>query len=107
MRGDMEDGWGSGAGRVAASPLRHAAAQRATSPGFAGGGQGQSYTHQLMVRFVCGSAAGRTMGCEPKRIGVAFALELDGAELREAFDVVAEGDEGVDAPDELGERLWA
>ena len=45
---DIEDGWGAGTGRVAASPLRHAAARRATSPGFAGGGQGQSNTHRLM-----------------------------------------------------------
>ena len=49
----------------------------------------------------------RTMGCEAERISIALAPELDGAELREAFDVVAEGDEGVDAADEVRQRLWA
>ena len=39
----------------------------------------------------------RSMRCEPERISIAFALELHGAQLRKAFDVVAEGDEGVDS----------
>ena len=54
------------------------------------------------------------MGFKPKRISVAFALELRGAELREAFDVVAQGDQRVDAFEECrqvhragGEVEWA
>ena len=43
----------------------------------------------------------RTMGCEPERIGVAFALQAHGLQLREAFDVGAVFGEDLDAFDEV------
>jgi len=43
------------------------------------------------------------MGCKPKRIGVALALEAHGLELREAFDVGAVSREYLDAADEVDE----
>lgn len=110
MRGDIEDGWGSRAGRVAASPLRLARkCARSTSPACfaAEGGQGQSHAHRLMVRSMAQPCVRRTMGFEPDRISIALALELKGTQLCEAFDVVAEGDEGLDAADEVRQRLRA
>ncbi|OYX50421.1 MAG: hypothetical protein B7Y90_03640, partial [Alphaproteobacteria bacterium 32-64-14] len=47
------------------------------------------------------------MGCEPERIGVAFALEADGLPLREAFDIGAVFGEDLDALDEVDERAGA
>jgi hypothetical protein len=60
-----------------------------------------------MVRFDCGSAAGRTRGCEPKRIGVSLALEPGRAQVRQAFDVVAQGNQRVDAFEECGQAHGA
>jgi len=47
------------------------------------------------------------MGFKPRRIGVVFALQAHSFALGEAFDVVGEGDERVDAGEELFERPGA
>jgi hypothetical protein len=47
------------------------------------------------------------MGREPERIGVAFALELHCAQVRQALDVVAQSDESVDAFEECGQAHGA
>jgi len=49
------------------------------------------------------SGVRRTMGCEPKRIGVVLALEAHGLQLSQAFDVGAVSGEDLDAPDEIDE----
>ncbi|OYW42215.1 MAG: hypothetical protein B7Z38_05875, partial [Rhodobacterales bacterium 12-64-8] len=49
----------------------------------------------------------RTMGFKPERIGLAFALEADGLELCEAFDIGAVFGEDLDALDEVDERAGA
>ena len=57
-------------------------------------------THRLMVSSRAERGVRRTMGCELERIGVAFALEAHGLQLREAFDVGAVFGEDLDAFDE-------
>ena len=111
---DIEDGWDPSGFRAVRSPLppslrfgaasRHAAkTRRATSPGFAGGGRSQSNVHRLMVSSCAERGVRRTMGCEPERIGVAFALEAHGLKLCEAFDAGAVLCENLDAFDEVNE----
>ena len=109
---DIEDGWGSGAGRFAgagedALVLRRTHAARAAQDERYLGFEGSRNTHRLKVRFDCGSAAGRTMGCEPKRIVIVHPLELHGAQLRQAFDVVAHLEQVVEAGEDVDEGFCA
>ena len=66
-----------------------------------------SHTHRLMVSSCAERSVCRTMGYERERIGVAFALEADGLQLCEAFDVGAVLRENADALDEVDERSGA
>ena len=106
---NIEDGWSPGA---CGCPLRHAASRRATSPtlrveeekhrrlsssGEAGGGGSRRLRRET-------EGAGC---CEPQRIGVALALQSLCAHLRKAFDVEAGFGEGVEAQEQVDERLGA
>jgi hypothetical protein len=104
---DIEDGWGSWqSARFAGSPLRHAAARRATSPAFGEGGLSS-------ISEAGGGGSMRSIetegaaGAKRQRIGVTFALETFGADLREAFDVVDHRDEGADAGEQSCDREGA
>src|SRR5690606_31667480 len=50
-----------------------------------------------MVSSMAQPCVRRTMGCKPQRIGIVLALQSLGADLREAFDVVAHHHERADA----------
>ena len=47
------------------------------------------------------------MGCEPKRIVIVHPLELHGAQLRQAFDVVAHLEQVVEAGEDVDEGFCA
>ncbi|OYX51297.1 MAG: hypothetical protein B7Y90_01340, partial [Alphaproteobacteria bacterium 32-64-14] len=105
---DIEDGWGSGGLRVAcagehALVLRRTHASRAAQDERYLRSEDSSNAHQLMVSSMAEPCVCRTMRCKPERISVACALELHGAQLREALDVVAQGDQGVDTFEKLGQ----
>ena len=105
---DIEDGWGSGGLRVAcagehALVLRRTHASRAAQDERYLRSEDSSNAHRLMVSSMAEPCVRRTMGRKPERISVVCALELHGAQLREALDVVAQGDQGVDAFEKLGQ----
>jgi hypothetical protein len=90
---NIEDGWGPCAGGC---PLRHAAAQRATSPAFqAEEERGRSVLMRSIETVGAVAALGQAQG-----ICIALALEAFGADLGEALDVVAHRDQGSDAGEE-------
>jgi hypothetical protein len=105
MRVNIKDGWRPWqSARFAGSPLRLARkGARSTSPAFGEGGQAASSTSEAggggSMRSIETEGAA---GAKRQRIGVTFALEALGADLGEAFDVVAHRDERSDAREECG-----